>query len=274
MTNKPIIAVIGSLNVDVVTYGGVAVVKMIGAVGDDSYGPLVVNGLKGVGIDASGIQVRNGEKTGVATIIVEEATGENRIMFSAHANATVRPDEFVAGLPQPLPDLIIMQLEIPLDTVTQIITTAQRLNVPVLFNPAPAQKIGKQYYPGVTHLVVNETEAAILSGHDVKELETKEGQARIANVFHDWGSKHVLITLGSKGVYYSVSSGAQGHINAIKVKAVDTTAAGDTFVGVYALEAVKPDFDIERAVRHANLAASKTVTRKGAQESIPWFDEL
>ncbi|PKS09646.1 hypothetical protein jhhlp_004265 [Lomentospora prolificans] len=316
MAPKPIVAVIGSLNVDVVTYvtrvpqggetiaangfhiglggkganqavacakvsrsqddiqNGTAIVKMIGAVGDDSYGPLVVDGLKGVGIDTSDIQTRTGHKTGVSTIIVEEATGENRILFSAHANATVRPDEYATDLPRPLPDLIIMQLEIPLETVTQILTTAQRVGVPVLFNPAPAQRIDTKYYPGITHLVVNETEAAILSGREVKELETEDGQARIAEIFHGWGSKYVLITLGGNGVYYSVAGGARGHVDAEKVKAVDTTAAGDTFVGVYALEVVKADFDVEKAVCRANLAASKTVTRKGAQESIPWLDEL
>jgi len=316
MAQKPTLAIIGSLNVDVVTYvtripqggetltangfniglggkganqavacaklsrtksdvqNGTAVVKMIGAVGDDSYGPLVIDGLKGVGIDTSDIQVRKGEKTGVATIIVEESTAENRIMFSPHANGTVRPDEYATDLPRPLPDLIILQLEIPLETVTQIIATAQKLGVAVLFNPAPAQKIDAKYYPGVTHLVVNETEAAILSGCDVKELETQEGQAKAAQVFHEWGAKNVLITLGSHGVYYSVLGGVRGHIDALKVKAVDTTAAGDTFVGVYALEVVKPDFGIEKAVRLANLAASKTVQKKGAQESIPWLDEL
>jgi len=246
---------------------------MIGAVGDDSYGLTVLNGLKDVGIDASGVRVRKGEKTGVSTIIVEDSTGENRIIFSPHANGTMRPGEY-ADLPRPLPDLIVLQLEIPSETVTQIISTAQELGVPVLLNPAPAQQIDKKCYAGITHLIMNETEAAISSGHNESELDTEAAQSSVAQIFHELGTKHVLITLGSRGVYYSVLGGARGYANAVKVDAIDTTAAGDTFVGVYALETVKADFDVERAVHLANLAASKTVMRKGAQVSIPWLDEL
>lgn len=316
MASKPTIAVIGSINMDLVTYtprvpvggetltahgfsvglggkganqavacakvsrpkadvkDGTVAVKMIGAVGDDHYGGIITGGLQDVGIDTGDIYVREGTKTGASVIIVESDTGENRIMFCPQANATMRPEQF-EDLPRPLPDMLVLQMEIPLETVTQILTTAKRLGVPVLLNPAPALKFDEKYYPCITHLIVNESEAAILSGCKEEDLESQDGRAKVAKVFHDLGVEYVLITLGSRGVYYSVSGKEGAHVPAEKVTAIDTTAAGDTFVGVYAVEAVKKGgFDIEKAVRLANKAASKTVLKKGAQESIPWRDEL
>ncbi|KAL2109496.1 hypothetical protein VUR80DRAFT_2376 [Thermomyces stellatus] len=316
MAPKRTIAVIGSINIDLVTYtprvpvGGETLtahgftvglggkganqavacakvsrpranvhdgsvnVKMVGAVGDDTYGGVITKGLKDVGIDTSDVYVREGEKTGASVIVVESESGQNRIMFCAQANATMRPEGFVDDLPRPLPDLLVLQMEIPLETVTQILTTAKRLGVPVLLNPAPALKFDEKFYPCIKHLVVNESEAAILSGCKEEDLDSQEGRAKVAKVFHDLGVEYVLITLGSRGVYYSVAGKQSAYVPAEKVAAVDTTAAGDTFVGVYAVEAVKGEFDIEQAVKLANRAASKTVQKKGAQESIPWGDEL
>ena len=253
---------------------GTVDVRMIGAVGDDTYGGVITQGLRDVGIDTSAIAVREGEKTGASVILVESESGQNRIMFCPQANATMRPEAFAHDLPRPLPDLLILQLEIPLETVTQILDTAKRLGVPVLLNPAPATKFDDKYYPCISHLVVNESEAAILSGCREEDLDSQEGRAKVAKVFHDLGVEYVLVTLGSRGVYYSVKGAEGGYVPAEKVTAVDTTAAGDTFVGVYAVEVVKGSFDIEKAVRLANKAASKTVLKKGAQESIPWRDEL
>lgn len=315
MTAQPTITVIGSLNIDLVTYtprlpsggetltassfnvglggkganqavacakvsrtkadvkNGAVNVRMVGAVGDDSYGPMMTAGLASVGVDVSGIATRSSTKTGVAVIIVEESKGENRIMLAPEANSTMLPAQF-ASLEDPLPDLLILQLEIPIETVLQIILAARKRGVGVLFNPAPAVRIPDEYYAGVTHLVMNESEAAILSGQPESELESAEGRDRIAQGFHKLGVENVLITLGGAGVHYSSIAGERGLVAAEKVAVVDTTAAGDTFVGVYALEAIKQEFSIERAVRIANKAASKTVGRKGAQESIPWQDEL
>ncbi|KXJ89298.1 ribokinase [Microdochium bolleyi] len=264
---------------------GTADVRMVGAVGSDAYGTEMLAGLQSVGVDTSGVLVRQGagSKTGVATILVEESSGENRILLSPEANHTVTPELFAEKLPEPRPDLIIMQLEIPLPTVLQILETARREKVAVLLNPAPAVKIPVEYYPGITHLVVNETEAALLTDCEESELDTAEGLARVAGIFHGYGTRNVLITLGGRGVYYSstavqeVEGGASvrsGLVPAEKVKVVDTTAAGDTFVGAYSLAIVGGDFDIEKAVRVANSAAALTVQRKGAQDSIPWLDEL
>ncbi|KAJ9136909.1 Ribokinase [Pleurostoma richardsiae] len=315
--SKPVLAVIGSLNIDLVTYtpripdggetmtassfhvglggkganqavacaklsrsksaldAGTATVKMVGAVGDDAYGGMMTTGLRDFGVDVSGVETRRGMKTGVAVILVEETTGENRILLSPEANHSLLPEHF-RELPSPLPDLIIMQLEIPLETVLQILDTAHKKGVPVLLNPAPAQKIPAEYYKSISHFVVNETEALFMSDCDESELETEAGLGKIAGVFKSKGAENVLITLGGKGVYYSGSDGRSGLVPAEKAKVVDTTAAGDTFVGTYALEAVTKaaGFDMEKAVRAANRAAARTVEKKGAQESIPWLDEL
>jgi ribokinase len=252
---------------------GQADVRMVGAIGDDVYGTMMSGGLKGFGVDISGVKIRNGHRTGVAVTIVEENSGENRILISAEANASLSPSQFTE-LPAPLPSLVILQLEIPLDTVIQILTAAKKQRVPVLLNPAPAQKIPLDYYNGLTHLIVNESEAMLLSDCAESDLGNVHGLRKAAQTFVNLGVKNVLITLGANGAYFETSLGSRGLIPAEKVEVVDTTAAGDTFVGVYALEAVKLNFQIEEAVKRATRAAAKTVQRKGAQESIPWLDEL
>lgn len=187
----------------------------------------------------------------------------------------------------PLPDLLIMQLEIPLPTVLAALSAARAAGVPVLLNPAPARVLPEEAYVGLAHLVVNETEAAILSGLSGATAEdllsTEAGLERVAKGFVERGVRNVIITLGARGVFY-FGGGVEGKqqvsglVPAEKAKVVDTTAAGDTFVGRYALDVVGGDaggkFDIEVAVRKANKAAAKTVERAGAQDSIPWRDEL
>lgn len=170
-----------------------------------------------------------------------------------------------------------MQLEVPFDTVMQALKSARAAGVPVLLNPAPAQVLPADAYEGLAHLVVNETEASLLSGKPESELDDVAGLQRVGDLFIQKGVHNVIITLGGRGVYYIDKSGRQALIPPQKTTVVDTTAAGDTFVGSYALAVVQAkgeSFDIEAAVRNANIAAAKTVARKGAQVSIPWRDEL
>jgi ribokinase len=213
-------------------------VAMIGAVGQDAYGPA----------DVSGVSIPQGLKTGVAVIIVDEPSGQNRIVVSPEANHSLRPEHFTQ-LPRPLPDLLIMQLEIPLDTVLQALSAAKSTSVPVLLSAQPES-----------------------------ELDHLPGLRLTADLFLQRGVRNVIITLGGRGVYYASKNGRNGLLPAEKTTVVDTTAAGDTFVGSYALAAVRAasedEFDIEAAVKEANRAAAKTVARKGAQVSIPWKDEL
>jgi len=233
----------------------------------------MLSDLRSYGVDIEDVKIRKDEKTGVAVIIVEENTGENRILLSAEANHSLLPEDFME-LKAPLPDLLVLQLEIPFETVMQILKTANRQGVEVLLNPAPAVPLPEEAYNDITHLVVNETEAAILSGCQEADLVDEKQLLGVAQKFQTLGSKNVLITLGGRGVFYLGSEGKSGLVPAKKAKVVDTTAAGDTFVGAYSLEVVKQGFDIEEAVKKANSAAALTVERKGAQISIPWADEL
>lgn len=146
----------------------------------------------------------------------------------------------------------------------------------VIFNPAPAVKLPDEAFSSIDTLIMNETEAAILSGQ--AEKSDKDALLHLAQQFLQKGVQEaVIITLGGDGLVYTTSSGASGHIGARKVKVVDTTAAGDTFVGGYAVERVKhttQEFDYEAALEFATLAASKTVERAGAMSAIPRLGDL
>ncbi|KAH8680914.1 ribokinase [Xylariales sp. PMI_506] len=251
-------------------------VSMLGAVGADTYGETLTTNMARHGVDVGGVAVRAGGRTGVAIIIVDQPTGQNRIVLSPEANHTLLPTDF-ESLPAPRPNLLIMQLEIPLPTVLQALRTARDAGVPVLLNPAPAVPLPDEAYDGLAHLIVNETEAAILGGVPESELEAEAGLLAVGKGFLAKGVQTVIITLGGRGVFYLNTKGESGLIPAEKAKVVDTTAAGDTFVGSYALEvvtAVGDAFDIAAAVKKSNKAAAKTVQKLGAQDSIPWRDEL
>ncbi|ROW05138.1 hypothetical protein VSDG_00004 [Cytospora chrysosperma] len=307
--------------------GATAHVSMVGAVGADTYGQELLDSLGAHGVDVGGVAAAGPLKTGVAVIIVDEPTGQNRIVLSPEANHQgMAPGDFAAatwprvmsmsmsmsvsvagagrgqgqgqgeGTP---PDLLVMQLEVPLQTVLLALAAARRDGVPVLLNPAPAVALPAEAYRGLAHLVVNETEAAALSGLPVARLDTEDGCAEAAAVFARRGVEVVIITLGGRGVYYMATGSGPAAAAAAAAKkeekeeevvvvkglvpaeevaeVVDTTAAGDTFVGQYALEVVRSrggEFDVEAAVRKSNRAAALTVQRKGAAASIPWRDEV
>ena len=268
---------------------------MIGAVGDDAFQHLTIATLKHDGVDVSGLRVASEETTGIAVILVEETSGENRILLTPGANHSLRPEDFRASenlttsksLHQK-PDLLVLQLEIPLDTVTEIIRTAVREKIDVLLNTAPApEKLPREVYKGVTHLILNETEAATLSSSDngpkdAGKFEHVSEWRAVTDHFLAQGVRNVVITLGAKGAYFSdtIGAGSQGSYVAAKtgVTVKDTTGAGDTFVGAYAVEMVrqkrKGEWNIRRAVKWACRAATRAVERTGAQEAIPWGDEL
>ncbi|KAF7549711.1 hypothetical protein G7Z17_g6208 [Cylindrodendrum hubeiense] len=319
---RPVISVLGSLNIDLVSYvphhplpgetitanqfdvfpGGkganqaVACAKlsrtsslhdstvdvvMIGAVGADAYGPVLLDSLKSYGVVTNSIVINRGDsaqsKTGIAMVVVDEPSGQNRIILSPGANASLRPAQF-SQLPGPKPDLLIMQLEVPMETVIQALETAKKTGTAALLNPAPAQKMPTEAYRGLAHLILNEGEAALLSDVEESDLEDIAVVERIAAQFLTRGVQNVVITLGGRGAYYANIDG-NALVPALKVQVVDTTAAGDTFIGAYAiciLDATtrSEKFDIDAAVRQSIMASSKTVSRKGAQVSIPWKDEL
>ncbi len=258
------------------------VVRMIGAVGDDTFGQDLIKGLQLNGVMTEGIKVMSGEKTGVACIIVEEQTGENRILMSPNANFSLRPADFTS-LPASLtkPDLIVLQLEIPLDTTLQVLETAKEQGIPILMNPAPAQVLPKEAYGAITHLIVNESEAAIIAGISERKPRWSEWGEHIERIIA-LGVQHVTITLGAEGVIYlDTSLQMMWQLPAEKVKVVDTTAAGDTFVGAYSVALMKylrspvhSSKGMAAVVSWANAAAAKTVEKNGAQSAIPWLDEV
>ncbi|KAL8919532.1 MAG: hypothetical protein Q9208_006724 [Pyrenodesmia sp. 3 TL-2023] len=260
-------------------------VRMIGAVGDDAFGNHLIDGLESNDIHTADVRVIEGETTGTAVVIVEEATGENRILITPGANAYVVPSTLPNSLfTPPLPSLIILQLEIPVPTVIHIITTARQHGIPVLLNPAPAVELPSKIYAGLEHLILNQSEAKILaagttSPSSSSPITSSESSSNddICTHFLGLGVKNVILTLGGEGVYWrssTASEDTQQHVPAAHVECVvDTTAAGDTFVGAYAV-GVATGQGVARAVRWANKAAARTVGKKGAQDAIPWRDEV
>jgi ribokinase len=255
---------------------------MLGAVGTDAHGSILLNSLQSYGVDDSEVMRRQGHDeysvTGTAIVMVDEPTGQNRIILAPGANASLRP-ESVTRLADLRPSLLIMQLEIPLDTVLHALAAAKSAGIPVLLNPAPALQLPEEAYNGLSHLILNETEVALLAQVDEAELEDLELVEKTATKILAKGVQNIVITLGARGAYYMSKAGQKGFVPALKVDVVDTTAAGDTFIGMYSVLAVEAasqnvEFDICAAVTKSTFASAKTVSRRGAQVSIPWKDEM
>jgi ribokinase len=257
-------------------------VMMAGAVGEDAHGTVLMESLKSYGVDVSEV-VRNEARsefstTGSTVVMVDQQTGQNRILFSPGANASVRPSR-IAEIVKQGPALLIMQLEIPFEAGLQACRTAKAAGIPVLLNPAPAAALPDEVYDGLTHLILNETEIALLAKVSEADLEDMSTVERVAASVLAKGVQNLVVTLGGRGAYYACANGRHGHVPALKVDVVDTTAAGDTFIGMYSVLAVEASsrsekFNVAAAVRQSIVASSRTVARKGAQVSIPWKDEL
>jgi ribokinase len=266
-------------------------VWMIGAVGSDEHGPRVVKALADDGVDTSGVREVPDEMTGVAVVLVESDTRENRVLLSPGANHSLLPGDFrtrqslTGGRTNQTytkPDLLVLQLEIRPRTVEQILETARTEQVDVLLNAAPAAVLLRRLYHSITHLIVNETEAAILYGQRLEEIKAPgrpEVWYHVMGEFQRRGVKNVVITLGAEGACYLDESEMKGYVEAEEgVKVVDTTGAGNAFVGAYAVEVVRMKargrLDVKQAVRQACKAAAKTIEKLGSQEAIPWADEV
>ncbi|KAI0437236.1 Ribokinase-like protein [Xylaria telfairii] len=254
-------------------------VKMVGAVGDDRYGEMFLVGLSKNGIDVSGIVTVPDTRTSICFVMIEEQMRENRCLFTLGATATWKKEDFMK--PEDLgggtrPDLVIAQMEIEKEVVEKMIETASQANIDFCLNAAPATPISKHAYRCLTHLLVSESEAAIMSGRDRDEVN--EGTwSMIAQEFLDRGVQNVVITLGANGAFYA-TSGDRGHCLAFDVNVVDTTGAGDAFTGAYAASYLRQkaqgQWDIRSAVVRSNKAAAITIQAMGAQAGIPWGDEI
>ncbi|KAF2859740.1 Ribokinase-like protein [Piedraia hortae CBS 480.64] len=268
-------------------------VCMVGNVGDDVFGKGYISLLEKEGIDTKGVGVVSCSATGTANIIVEEESGENRILLARGANYPdtrdglagrkdlKREEKGIDSSNASPPDLIssetdmaIFQLEIPLETVLHNVTFASERGVHVLFNPAPAVPLPKEVYRHVSTLVVNETEATILAGPLHIDVAA-EGLGKVASRFLEIGVKDaVIITLGEKGLIYATKDGENGQMEAEKVKVHDTTAAGDTFVGAYAVLRIGEKLSCREALQKATHASALTVQRLGAMDAIPTRSEV
>jgi ribokinase len=223
------------------------------------------------GIDTKYIFKIDKEETGSAFILVDER-GENMIAVAQGANGKFSREYVDKILPAiHNADFILLQFEIPLDTIKYILTLASRNNKKVILNPAPALKIEHECLKMVHVLVANQTEAALLAG--IQQVRTLEQVKEAAKILSSLGPKAVIITMGSNGSYVIREDKTDEVIPAFKVNAVDATAAGDTYCGALAV-ALAQDKSIKEAILFATAAAAITVTRMGAQTSIPKNQEI
>lgn len=240
-------------------------VAMVGCVGDDAYGEQLRAALLAEQIDCQALTTLAGVSTGIASIVVD-ANGQNSIIIVAGANGRLTAevvDRFDALLAAA--QVVICQLEVPLPTVAHVLRRAREQGKTVILNPAPAAAaLPEQWYSLIDYLIPNESEAAILSGMAVDSLSSAQAAAQALRAA---GAGKVIITLGEQGALLASEQGME-HFSAPRVTAVDSTAAGDTFVGGFAAALAQGRTEAE-AIRFAQKAAALSVTRAGAQPSIP-----
>ncbi|MBO4544980.1 MAG: ribokinase [Verrucomicrobia bacterium] len=244
-------------------------VTFVAKVGQDLFGDQTIAGLKKDKISTDYVFRDKKNASGVALIYVAE-DGENSIGVASGANGALSPaDVKKAAKVIAESDILVMQLETPLPTVLEAAKTADKAGVPVILNPAPMQPLPEELLRKVTILTPNETEAESLTGITVTDKKTAE---EAASILHRKGVPIVIITMGAKGVYLSAPE-CKKMIKSFKVKAVDSTAAGDVFNGALAT-ALSQEIGLLEAIRFAIAAAAISVTRLGAQPSVPTRKEI
>ena len=244
-------------------------IAFIACTGDDDIGERVRRQLERDRIDVAPVRAVKEQSTGVALIFVN-AEGENVIGIHAGANAALSVGQVaaeearIAGA-----QALLMQLESPLESVLAAAKIAHQHQTTVVLNPAPARALSDELLSLIDIITPNETEAEKLTGIRV---ENDDDAAKAARALHEKGIGIVMITLGSRGVW--VSREGQGRrISGFKVQAIDTIAAGDTFNGAF-VTALLEGTALDEAIRFAHAAAAIAVTRKGAQPSVPWREEI
>ncbi|MCI8442859.1 MAG: ribokinase [Provencibacterium sp.] len=245
-------------------------VRFLGAVGDDPDGQALCDNLRQAGVKVEGVLVKPGGQTGRAIIYVD-SRGDNSIVVLPGANALLTAED-IRSQRQLLEECstVLLQMEIPMGTIDYTIRTAFSLGKRVILDPAPATgEFPKELYPYIDIIKPNETELGILLG----DPDAGKQVERSARRLKEYGVKNVLVTLGEKGVYVDTQNGETAHIPGHAVRAVDTTAAGDSFSAALAMKLSMGEKLIE-AVRYANLVSSIVVTRKGAQSSVPSGEEV
>src|SRR5580700_7694393 len=299
MPKRPRIAVIGSANIDLTTFtdrfpkpgetifgqkfdlgfGGKganqavaarlcgADVFMVARVGSDLFGPATIDNFKRLGIDTSHVKQVEGLSSGVAPIFVDP-DGQNRILVVKGANDALKPaDVDRAAEMLKAADCIVLQFEIPLETVYYTVAFARKNGIRCILNPAPGQPVEMRELAGLDYFVPNESEAETITGIAVRSLDDARGCAE--KLIGD-GIRRVIITLGSKG---SLLAGRElsEHVAAFPVRSIDSTGAGDAFIGSFAVFLAEGAPE-QAAVRRANLYAALSTTGVGTQKSF--YDRL
>jgi ribokinase len=295
MPRRPRVAVIGSANIDLTTFadrfpkpgetifgqrfdlgfGGKganqavaarlcgADVFMVARVGSDLFGPATIENFKRLGIDTSHVKQVEGLSSGVAPIFVEPS-GQNRILVVKGANDALRPaDVDAAAQMLKTADCIVLQFEIPLETVYYAVAFARRHGIRCILNPAPGQSVDVRSLIDLDYFVPNESEAETITGMPVRNVEDAKTCAE--KLVAD-GIRRVIITLGAKGSFLA-GKDAGSHIAPFAVKSVDSTGAGDAFIGSFAVFLAEGIAELD-AVRRANLYAGLSTTGVGTQKSF------
>ena len=257
---------------------GTAVV-MAGRVGNDPFGERLLGALQADHVDTGLIAIDQEEASGVAFIFLDP-DGDNAIVVAPGANMRVGLDHaqtsnILASITQA--QALVMQLEIPLETVVSLTAAAHNRGVPVVLNLAPAQPLPKEVLQQLDVLIVNEAEASLLSGQRGQRVESLEDARDVASVLLEQGIAKVVITLGSQGAILAIAAETAGarviYQSAPKVPVVDTTAAGDCFVGALTV-ALTEGQTPEDALRFAVYASALKVTKFGAQSGLPTRAEV
>lgn len=243
-------------------------VTLVAKVGNDIFGKQSIEGFKKEKINTEYVFSDHKTPSGTALIMVNEE-GENCIVVAPGANAQLLPADIeqVKGLSEA--EIILMQLEVPMETIEAVAKKAKSNHQKVIINPAPAQKLSDELLNGLFLITPNETETGLLTGIVVEDDATA---SEAADFFLSKGVQNVIITLGKQGAYFQ-NKELQFKTDAPVVKAKDTTAAGDTFSGAIAV-AVTEKMEWKQAVQFAVKAASISVTRMGAQASVPYRNEM
>lgn len=238
---------------------------MIGAVGLDVFGKKLVETLTNYHVDTTYVMKKENVSTGVAGILIYEH--DNRILLHGGANQTLTKEDVDRGLEKiDSQDIFITQLENNIEMVEYGLKKAKEKGALCIFNPAPAKKIAEDALSCVDILILNESECETLSGFNLDEQE------KLKSYFLSLNISHIIITLGSKGCLYIHQDQNQNY-PAYKIKALDTTAAGDTFVGCFAAQYLK-NKNIQESIEYATKASALTCLKEGAQQSIPTREEV
>ncbi len=243
--------------------------KMIACVGQDVFGQKLLNVLEEYKVDCQSVKISKTGQTGVAVITCHQ--GDNRIILSSGTNHELKAKdvkEVLYKVAEP-GDLFVTQYECEQNTVLESLQIAKEMGMYTIFNPAPAKIIPTQYYPYIDLLVVNQTEAQFQTKVFPQEEEScKEAIQSMCQM----GARQVIITLGSNGSIFNLGEELY-QVPACQIEAVDTTAAGDTFIGVLAA-CLAEEKDLKESVQYATKAAALTITRYGAQQAIPYRKEI